>query len=256
MRDELSPLTCSAEELYAVVSSHNRTWLTLALSNPAIHENHVLALLRNPSITGDVVRLIEERYEWASSYKIQLGILNCPKTPYPVAIKTLEMMFWPDLVKIAANYRLSPKLRRAAENRLRDKTAELTLGEKLSLARTAPRAGIAFLKAEKDPRVMEALLRNPGLIEDDILVIANNELTPKEVLRTIATDYKWKVRYSIRLALVRNPQTPLSAALPILSKLRKSDLKALTKLPDVSELVRRAAERVLEEDPSTRPKES
>src|SRR5215471_11457120 len=179
---ELSPLTCTAEELYGIVSSNNRTWLTLSLSNPAINEEHVQVLLRNPAITPEIVHSIYERYEWSNSYKIQLAIVNCPKTPLPLCLRLMSSLFWPDLIKTASNHRLLPRVRRSAENQLRDKLAELTLGEKMSLARSAPRPAITFLRTEKDTKVVEALLRNPHLVEDDILIIINNEGTPQNIL--------------------------------------------------------------------------
>ena len=57
----VSPLTCTALELYTVVSGSNPKNLRLSLSNPAIQEDHLLILLRNARITQDVVELICER---------------------------------------------------------------------------------------------------------------------------------------------------------------------------------------------------
>ena len=240
-----SPLTCTSEELYTIVSSSNRRWLLLCLSNPAMSENHVLALLRNPTITTDVVHSIYERYEWISSYKVQFAIANCPKTPFPLCIKVLQLLFWNDLVRTCSNYRLTPQVRRAAENFLREKVSGLTLGEKKSLARTAPRVLIGFLRNEIDADVFPFLLRNPQLAEDDLLATINQDRTPSGVLETIGSDYKWSTRYPIRLALVRNVHTPLHIALSFVSKLKKQDLEALAHSPQTTELVRRAAKRIL-----------
>jgi hypothetical protein len=242
---ELSPLTCNAEELYTVVASANRTWLRLALANPSINEQHVIALLRNPAITSEIIQEILARLDWLSNYKIQFSIVNCPKTPFASAMRMVPMLYWNDLVRTAANFRISPKLRRACENYLRDRLAELTLGEKTSLARTAPRPAIAFLRFEKEVGVARALLQNPHLVEDDLLLIINNETTPGDILGAIGNSRKWAARYSIRLALVRNPNTPLATSLAFLSKLKKGDLKVLANSSDGSELVRRAADRIL-----------
>ena len=242
MNFEISPLTCSSEELYTVVSSRNRTWLMLSLSNSAIQEDHLIALLRNPSITPEIVYSISERNV---SYKIQYAIASCPKTPYPLGISVIQNLFWNDLLKVVANFRLNPRLRRIAENYLYEKAANLTLGEKMSLARTAPRPLIPLLRGESEPKVIRELLRNPNLVEDDVLAMINHQLTPSVVLATIGRDYKWKVRYPIRLALVRNDRTPLAVTLGFLSSLRKTDLKAVASALKTPDLIRCAADRIL-----------
>src|SRR5262245_60827967 len=120
MVEEISPLTCTAEQLHSVVSGKNPTWLRLCLSNPKITEEHLMALLRNPRITAEIPQLISRKDEWMSSYKLQVAVVNCPKTPFPIAMRMVQMLFWKDLVKTADNFRLLPKVRRAAENQLRD----------------------------------------------------------------------------------------------------------------------------------------
>jgi hypothetical protein len=243
--EELSPLTCTAEQLHTVVSGKNPTWLRLCLANPKITVDHLMTLLRNPRITPEIPQLISRNDEWMSSYKLQVAIVNCPKTPFPLAIRILQMLFWKDLVKIADNYRLLPKIRRSAENQLRDKVQELTLGEKISLARTAPRAIIGYLRWQTEPEVIRALLRNNHLVEDDILVIINEETTPDFILEAIGSDYKWSLQYPIRVALVRNRKTPLRISLKFLSRLQKPELKAIVNAPHTPELLKRAADRIL-----------
>lgn len=245
---QTSPLTCSTEELYGVVSSRNRSHLLLSLSNPLITEDHIVALLRNPILTPEIIHAISERFDWASSYKIQFGIVNCVKTPHTLAMRLLGVLFWQDLVKITDNIRLNARLRRAAENRLHEKIVDLTLGERISLARTAPRAIISMLKGDREPRVFEALLRNPKLMEDDLIQVINDELTPAPILKVIGYDRQWTNRYAVKLALVRNFNTPMPLALGFLSKLRKQDLKLITSSPHAPELVRRAADRILAGD--------
>ncbi len=245
MRTELepSPLTCSGEELYSVVSSSNRTRMLLCLSNPLISEEHILSLLRNPHITQEIIQTVHDRFN--KSYKVQFGIVNCPKTPYSLSMRLLQALFWNDLVKICENYRLLPPLRRYAENYLREKVYGLTMGEKKTLARTAPRSLIGLLKAETEPSVFGCLLRNPRFVEADLLPVINYEFTPIPILEVIASDRQWTNRYPIRLALVRNARTPLRFTLSFLSKLQKKDLILLIKAPLTPYLVRAAADRIL-----------
>ena len=210
---EVSPLTCTASELYTVVSGPNPKNLRLSLSNPSIQEDHLLVLLRNARITQDIVELICEHNDWLSSYRVQAAIVNCAKTPYTMAMRLIQLLFWHDLLKTASNLKLSPRVRRAAENILKIRISEMSLGEKMSLARTCPRPLIGHLRGENELKVIAELLRNPQLIEDDVVLMINDERTARSVLVSIGRDFKWSVRYPIRVALVRNVRTPLHLAL-------------------------------------------
>ena len=242
---DISPLTCTAEELHTVVSGRNPTWLRLSLSNPKITVDHLIILLRNPRITSEIVQSISRNDEWMFNYKLQVAVVNCPKTPFPLAHRMVQLLFWRDLLKVTGNFKLHPKLRRVAENQLRDKVQNLTLGEKITLARTAPRPVIAFLRWLNEPEVIRALLRNSHLVEDDIMVLINEESTPDFILDAIGSDFKWSLPYPIRVALVRNRKTPLRISLKFLSRLQKQDLRTISDAPHTPELVRRAAIRIL-----------
>jgi hypothetical protein len=243
---EVSPLTCSPEELFTFISARDPRTLRQVLDNPALNEDHLISLLRNPSIPTDVIQEITERSEWISRYKIQFAVAGCPKTPYAVAMRLLPLLFWNDMVKVASNHRLKPQLRRAAERYLRDKISDLSIGEKLTLARTGPRAVALLLRDDTEPSVISALMRNPALTEDDVLAIAGSDQTPSEVLFAIGTDYKWSPRYAVRLVLVRNPATPLPLALSFVSRLTQQDLRMLNQIPDINELLRRTIARILD----------
>jgi len=240
---EISPLTCKSEELYSIVSSSNRTHQMLCLSNPVITEDHILALLRNPHITQEIIQAVNDRFN--KSYKIQFGIVNCAKTPYTVALRLLPQLFWNDLIRICGNYRLFPPLRRNAENYLRDKVSGLTVGERKTLARTAPRSLIGMLKAEAEPSVFSCLLRNPRLVEEDLIPLLTSDMTPVPILEAVASDRQWTNRYPVRLAIVRNARTPLRLRLHYLSRIQKNDLQVLAQAPHTAQIIRAAAERIL-----------
>jgi hypothetical protein len=239
----LSPLTSSSEELYSLVCSANKTHLLLCLSNPKITEDHILSLLRNPHLTQEIIQAVYERF--GKSYKVQFAIVNCAKAPYTLAMRLLPSLFWNDLIRICGNYRLFPPLRRIAENYLKDKVSGLTVGERKTLARTAPRSLIGLLKNEIEPSVFACLLQNPRLIEEDVVPLIASELTPAPILETLAADRQWTNRYAVRLALVRNAKTPLRFRLAFLSRIHKHDLQALIRTPFGNHLVRAVAERIV-----------
>jgi hypothetical protein len=100
---------------------------------------------------------------------------------------------------------------------------------KTALAASAEGNQILPLLHDPSPKIMRALIGNRNLREEDILVIANRKNLPVDILDMIAKDKRWTDSYSIRLALVKNPKTPLSVALSIVRYLRLFDIAEMTR---------------------------
>jgi hypothetical protein len=75
--------------------------------------------------------------------------------------------------------------------------------------------------------VIRAVLRNPRLIEADVVKLAASRRAAAEVLEIIAQDHRWIARYAVKVALANNPTTPLRVALGLLPYLLHQDLRAL-----------------------------
>jgi hypothetical protein len=99
-----------------------------------------------------------------------------------------------------------------------------TIEERIEQASAAKEEEIAFFVHDTSPRVVKALLANRNIGEQDALIIANRKNLPGDVLETIAKDKRWAASYPIRLALAKNPKTPLFIALSISRYLRLFDL--------------------------------
>jgi hypothetical protein len=90
-----------------------------------------------------------------------------------------------------------------------------TEDKRAELAATARAEEIAQYVQDPSPKVIRALLGNRQLTEEDILVVANRKNVPADIIEIIARDLRWSESYPIRLALARNPKSPLSVSLPI-----------------------------------------
>jgi hypothetical protein len=88
---------------------------------------------------------------------------------------------------------------------------------------------IAGLVHDVSPTVIRALLNNRNLSEDDVLAIAARKNLPADIFELIAKDKRWVKSYPVRLALARNPKTPLSASLSIARYLRLFDLAEISR---------------------------
>ena len=129
---------------------------------------------------------------------------------------------------------------------LRDRLDEMTLGERVALARVGSREIVQALRRVREEPVFQALLTNPRLTEEDLVPIATDPQTPAPILSSIVRHARWNNRYNLRLAVVRNPTTPPAVALSQLITLSEKDLRDLGRHQSVTSAVRSAAVQVLE----------
>jgi hypothetical protein len=214
---------------------------------PELSPAAVQQVLRNPYVTSEVIGEIAAQERLLVFYEVRRDLARCRATPEMLALRLVGGLFWADLMAIGLDTRLHPQLRRAADQHLLARLPGLAVGEKISLARRAAPAILAHLRHDPTPRVIAALLDNPRLTEGSLAPLAHGETTPTPVLELIAGDRRWGARYPLRLALARNPATPLGAALRLLPALHKADLKALAGDPRLSEPLRRRARLLLGE---------
>ncbi len=124
---------------------------------------------------------------------------------------------------------------------LYQKILRMTVPEKMRLAALGNREARNLLI--RDPMKMIALsvLRNPKIHENEVEKYAQMKNISEDVILAIAKHQKWIKTYSIKLAVVCNPKTPLSTAINFLSHLYEKDLKALERDKNVSPVLSRAA---------------
>jgi hypothetical protein len=75
--------------------------------------------------------------------------------------------------------------------------------------------------------------------------IASMRTVSDEVLRIIAMNRAWARSYPITLNLARNPRTPIPTAINILPRIHSKDLQHISQNRNVSEAVRRQAQRLV-----------
>jgi hypothetical protein len=220
-----------SEELLALVRGHAGE-----LTAPAVRH-----ALRNPYCTAEAIEAVVAEQRLLSFYEVRRDLALHPRTPETLAARFVPTLWWRDLMALALDTRLRPSLRRTAEIHLGTRLPELAVGEKVSLARRASPGIIPQLRHDPNPQVIAALLDNPRLTEGQLVPLLHGASTPPAILELIANDRRWGVRYPLRLALVRNPATPLKVSWRLLEALRKSDLRPVATDPRLPEPVRRRA---------------
>lgn len=124
-------------------------------------------------------------------------------------------------------------------------TKHMLLGERISLARKADQKWLQFLIYDRSPEVLKHVLENPRIRDHQVILLTNRRSTTPELLEVIANHNKWASQYVIKMALVRNPNTPPKISHPLLSELTQPDLLEIMRLPELTPELRRRAAKAL-----------
>ncbi len=121
----------------------------------------------------------------------------------------------------------------------------LSVSEKIQLALKGGKEVRSILLREPNKEISLTVLENPKLTETEVESLARSRSVADEVLRKIAKKKEWLKNYQILLALVSNPKTPTTIAVPLVTELKTRDLSILSKNKNVSEGVRATAKKIL-----------
>ena len=116
--------------------------------------------------------------------------------------------------------------------------------DRMKLAMKGDREARSILIRDSNKVVCSAVVNNPRITEQEIENIAAMRTISDEVLRLIAVNRSWARSYPIIHNLARNPRTPIPTVMNILIRIKTKDLQNLTQNRNVSEAVRRQAQRL------------
>jgi hypothetical protein len=225
--DRSRALVVSGEELALLLHHPSPDVLLALLDNPALDEMQVCLLLERKNLAGEVLEEIALRKPLLKSYRVKRALAFHPRTPRLVSLRLLRDLYLMDLVQVAILPGVSAELKRNAEDQLLARLPQLPLGHKITLARRGPARVAGALLAEGHTQVVSIVLDNPYMTEAQILRALAREKLPISVIPAIVHHHKWSITYNIRLALVRNPMSPLATILSYLPELTVSDLREL-----------------------------
>jgi hypothetical protein len=122
---------------------------------------------------------------------------------------------------------------------------KLPVAARVKLALTGNKEARQVLAHDAVKLIQGCVLRNPRFTLEEALAMAKNRSLAGELLRSIAEQKDWIRNYSIRLALVQNPKTPLQVALGLLSGIQERDMRLLAKSRNVASVLQSQAKRNL-----------
>ncbi len=237
-------LNADKEELFQHIQNQSGEALLAVLRNPALDENHLLALLKRQGLGEEIFVSLYAAKRLLESYKVVFALACHPETPVHIAQTLLPRFYIFDLLKVCLMPGMAPDLRILAEHCIVQRIPTQPLGAKITLARRGTATVVEALLMEGTPILVEACLSNPRLREGAVHRFIASYHSTAETISMIARSDRWKARPNIRLAILKNPRTPavwFTLFLPGLTPGTIRELLAVQRLtPAQKELLREA----------------
>jgi len=241
--DLLEALTADKERLFAVIQSSREEVLLAALRNPSLDPQHLLTLLKRRGL-GAVITAMYACKPLVEASSVKFATVAHPDTPPHIAQTLLPLLYIFDLLKLCLIPGVSADIRLAAERKIVQQIPTQPLGNKLTLARRGTAAILEALLREGAHNVIELCLDNPHLKEGSLHQFLVSAHATAENVSLVARNSRWKSRPNIRLAILKNPRTPLIWYTMFLPGLPAATLRDLLASPRLTfaqkELVRQA----------------
>jgi hypothetical protein len=203
--------------------------------NPHLQERDLLRLLERKDLPHEVLRELANHPEAQRNYTIRFALVRHRRTPRLVSLPILKFLYLFDLLRLTQTPAVPSDLKIIAEETILKKLEGMPRGEKISLARRGTGRLAAGLLVSADPELTRAALENPYLTEGHLFKVLARENLPPVVVELLAEHERWSHRYDVRLALIRNPLTPLVRVLAFLPEMAVADLREICldhRMPD------------------------
>ncbi len=138
------------------------------------------------------------------------------------------------------------KLEETAKLTLTQKIARMSVSERIKLASKGNKEVRGMLIRDSNKLVAIAVIRSPRITDGEVMSQAINKGAHEDVLRVVYSHREWTRKYSVRLALVKNPKVPAQVLMRFLNTLTESDVKALAKDKNVAGAIQGMAKKMIQ----------
>jgi hypothetical protein len=201
----------------------------------SLTEDLALAMLKNRDLPAENVEQIAQNAALLKSRKVRLAVVAHPRAPRHVALRLIRELYTFDLMQVSLLPAVPTDLKRIAEERLIARLSSVTPGERLSLARRSSALVAAALLLDQESPVWQTALDNPRLTEVAIVKALQRPNAGAAFVEAVCRHPKWSPRHEVRIALLRNPHTPLARALEFARRLPPAQLRDIlhaSRLPE------------------------
>jgi hypothetical protein len=128
---------------------------------------------------------------------------------------------------------------------LHQRIAMMTSAQKIRTAMVGDAPERMLLLRDPNRLVASAAIRSPKIQEPEVIRVSASRVVSEEVLRSISVNKDWVKNYQIKVNLVTNPRTPFATAARLVSYLRESELKSISRSKNVTGPIAQAAKQQL-----------
>ncbi len=101
-----------------LVKDSNRLVCSAVVKNPRVADSEIIAFAQARNVNDEVLRLISRNKDWTKIYKIQVALVNNPKTPIATALQFLKLLRQSDIKLIARSKAVPSGVSSAARRHL------------------------------------------------------------------------------------------------------------------------------------------
>ncbi len=226
------------EQIPALLPDAREDILLALLENPRFDENHLCLLLGRKDLSTLFLESVANQRHWLKDYRVRRSLAFHPHVSQTLGLRLVRALYLTDLVQLSLLPSGGPAQKHLAEELILARVPQLPPAQKLILARRGAGRIAGALLADGQTGVITAVLESPFLNEGQVLKVLSRITVPSRVVAAIAEKGRWSQHYSIRLALVRNAQTPLARVLSFLPGMSITDLRVLSQSSSVPTGVR------------------
>jgi hypothetical protein len=117
----------------------------------------------------------------------------------------------------------------------------MTISQRIRLALTGDKTERLILIKDSNRMVQLAVIESPKMADDEVLIHTRNLSLSGEIIGKIANNREWTKNYTIIMALVQNPKTPIHRAISFIKQLHSRDLKLLIQDRNINPVIRNLA---------------
>jgi hypothetical protein len=201
-----------------------------------ITPENITVLLRDPKLAPEAIKYFArhagERRDWIEA------LLSNPSLQEEDRV-----------LLVAANATLPEEMEEVPEDEedlnISQRIQRMNIGQKIKTAMKGDKEARTILIKDTNRDVYMAVLKNPGLKENEIEMLTKNTGTNVEILRAIANNREWVANRNILNGLVMNPKTPVNLSIRFLSRLGRKDIEFIAKSRSLPVALRNNAKRMI-----------
>jgi hypothetical protein len=221
----MSPEQSQSEADLLSIPPETKTASPSPTDSDPLTEDLALALLKRMDLPTHDVEQLAKRSALLKSRKVRLALAAHPRTPRRIALRLIRELYTFDLMHFSQTPATAADLKRAADELLIARLTSVSLGERISLARRCSTLVAAALLHDKEARVWQTAMENPRLTEGAVVKALQKAGATPAFVEGVCRHAKWSLRPEIRLALLRNPYTPLARAIDFARLLPPAQLR-------------------------------